>query len=108
MRREWCDQARDPIERRRAGIQRQPPGGIDTVEKARPFQGNAISLADFQLIERDRFRPEAKLCDQRLQFLARRQGVADIQRQLRFVRPLGLRPRKRPHEGCGGIEIETF
>ena len=65
-------------------------------------------MADFQLIERDRFRPEAKLCDQRMQFLTRRRGMADIQRQLRFVRPLGLRPRKRPQEGAGGIEIETF
>ena len=100
--------AGDLAERRRARIQRQLAGRVGAVEIAGAFQRHAVGLADLQLIERDRLRTVAELRHQRPQFLAGRHGAADIQRQLRLVRPFGLRARQRAREGRRGIEIETF
>ena len=84
------------------------PGGVDAIEIAGAFQRDAVGLTDIQLVERERFRAVAKPGHQRPQFLAGRDGAADIERELRFVRPLGLRARERTDEGGGRIEIEAF
>ena len=51
-------------------IQRQLSGRIGAIETARAFHHHAAGLADFQLIERDRFRPVAQLRHEWTQILA--------------------------------------
>jgi len=101
------DQAGDLTKRRGAGSQRQSPGGIDTVETAGAFDRHAAGIADFQLIQRDRGRTVAQLRQQRMQRLTGRGGAADIERQLRRVRPFRLRACQRARECRRRIEIET-
>ena len=74
-----------------------------------PLASVITSWADRpQLLQRERFRAIAKLGGERPQLLASPNRAADIQRELPFVRPLGLRARQRACERRRCVKIETL
>src|SRR6202022_2717567 len=106
--RERCNQRCKLSQRRRSQIKRQLSGRTGAIEIAAALQHDAIRLTDLHPVEQESLRTVGQFYRERMQFLASRDGAADIERQLRFLRPLGLRARQRANEGRVGIEIEPF
>ena len=101
-------QAGEFTKRRRRRVEFQLPNRRDAIETAHAFQGDLVELTNIQLVERKSLRAIAKPGHQRPQFLAGRNGASDIEREMSFVRPLGLRTRKRTGKGDGRIKVEAL
>src|SRR3954470_22387093 len=106
-RRKRLEQRGEIAQRIGGGFQRELARCLGAVEAAARFRGHAAGLAEPQLLQRERRPAVAEFRGERPQLLARRDRAADIERKLRFLRPFALRPRKRPHKTCGGIEVEA-
>ena len=107
-RRKRRHQRGDLAKRRRRRMKFQLPDRSEAIETADAFQRDLVRLTNIQLVERERLRSIAKPGHQRPQLLAGRNGAADVERQLPFVRPFGLRAGQRTRKRRGRIEVEAF